>query len=271
MRQRPEVQTIIANPCSTWRTLALQHVQNLPIEVFDQITSDLNVREAWWLTQTIGIPSRFHYAIGRRIRLALHHFFTDIGSVYRSVESSGACITGNIVLRMLVGGHWEENDLDLIVSNTHWEYVLNLLRKEGYELEPPNDTLAGYEPVEQKMFVQGDKTVMVNIFDPTQTTQEGVAAGQTFTAMMSTLTSTGFIIPFPELTFACTGAIRDDAIGDADVVCAVAGRLASVGIEPLMIANRVISTRELQRVSRGATTLLEQKTCWCVEWKPRSS
>ena len=85
MRQRPEVQTINANPCSTWRTLALQHVQNLPIEVFDQITSDLNVREAWWLTQTIGIPSRFHYAIGRRIRLALHHFFTDIGSVYRSV------------------------------------------------------------------------------------------------------------------------------------------------------------------------------------------
>lgn len=84
------------------------------------------------------------------------------------------------------------------VSYTHWELVVNFLRKEGYEPDPPNDTLPSHETdLWEKLFVQGDKMVWVKVFDPAGMTRERVAAGTMLTALMSIFTAKGFIIPFP--------------------------------------------------------------------------
>jgi len=173
---------------------------------------------------------------------------------------------------MVVGGCWEENELTIVVRDIHWEFVLNLLRKDGYELEPPNDTLAEHEDaVWEKMFLKGDKVVWVKVFDAEETTRESVAVAQPFTASMSILTPTGIIIPFPELTLSRLAAVRRGVNDDTDLIRETAAWLTSIGMLPLVIGNRIITTRELQRVSRAATTILEQRITWHVEWKPSNN
>lgn len=172
---------------------------------------------------------------------------------------------------MIVGGTSEVHEMKLLVEFSHWKAVHTILKKEGFTVDPLTDQLPSYVDGYSMLYKKNKLIVWVRVYDTTESTPEGIIADEGVTGLMCSLTASGFVIPFSELTFANLTAVRPEAydLDSEEYVGEMVERIEDIGVHPLVIGNRVISTCDLHRLRYLATKTLERQTTWEVDWAPK--
>jgi hypothetical protein len=242
---------------------------SLPIEVFEAMATYLTLPELWWLTRSIGAPNRYHTIMARRVRANLAPFFVALDSFYKCVKACDVYIMGDVVTRMILGGSWREQELSLAVSRAQWDPVKAYLNEEGFSIYPAKDhPPLILQDVYDLLFLKNENMVRVYVYDEISDTPEDIAANNAGSTIMPFLTASGFTIPFAELTFANLAALRPEEYNAEEPVSQQVGWLEAMGLRPLTIANRVVTTRDLHRMRPQATRTMSQKVKWAVNWQP---
>jgi hypothetical protein len=92
----------------------------MPMEVLTNIACYLSLPDMWWFSTSVCNFNIFRNLVRCRILFCLKLFFR----VERlCLEDSGAIIAGDIVLKIIQGSAWAENNVTIVTSHLNWEFV----------------------------------------------------------------------------------------------------------------------------------------------------
>jgi hypothetical protein len=109
--------------------------------------------------------------------------------LHQCLEDSGAIIASDIVLKIIQGSAWGENNVTIVTSHLDWEFVQSFVQLEGYEF--PDDEAILLRPCKQFNVLCKKKSLTVTIsiynFDQDRISLS-VVMNTPFTASMCYLT-----------------------------------------------------------------------------------